>query len=649
MASYVLERDIKANSPFVIKMTNALSFPTSSSNTLPAASRRLRLLGPSWVLSPPPSSSSSPRFLSISAVRIEEKTQTAEPQNKTTSNSATTIRTTPPQVNNTGPIKVNKQPAERISRRPQPAARPRSPPSLQATFCNALDDLIHNFIDPPVLRPSVDPRYVLADNFAPVDELPPTPCPVVRGAIPRCLAGGAYIRNGPNPQHLPRGTHHLFDGDGMLHSLLLPSGSDGTAPATLCSRYVRTYKYLLERDAGAPVLPNVFAGFYGAAGLARGAVSAARVLTGQMNPTEGVGLANTSLAFFGNHLYALGESDLPYAVRVSQESGDIATLGRCDFDGQLFMGMTAHPKKDPVTGELFAFRYGPVPPFVTYFRFDSDGNKSGPDVPIFSVRQASFLHDFAISERYAIFPDIQIVMKPMDMVLGGGMPVGSDHGKVPRIGVIPRYATSEAEMRWYEVPGFNPVHALNAWEEDGDLVLVAPNVLSVEHALGRMELVHSCMEMVRIDLRGGAVSRTPLSAANIDFGVMHPGYLGRKNRYAYLGVGDPQPKISGVVKLDMALAGKGDCVVAQREYGPGCYGGEAFFVAKGEREGEEEDEGYLVSYVHNEASGESRFVVMDAQSPGLDIVAEVLLPRRVPYGFHGLFVTKDELRSQRPL
>jgi 9-cis-epoxycarotenoid dioxygenase len=528
----------------------------------------------------------------------------------------------------------------------QPRRRPAAATaSLPMAFCNALEEAINTFVDPPALRPSVDPRNVLSSNFAPVDELPPTPCPVVRGAIPRCLAGGAYIRNGPNPQHLPRGPHHLFDGDGMLHSLLLPTSS--SSDPVLCSRYVQTYKYLVERDAGAQVMPNTFSGFHGVGGLARGAVVAARVLTGQMNPAQGVGLANTNLAFFGGRLYALGESDLPYAVRVDAATGEVTTHGRCDFGGRLFMGMTAHPKKDPVTGELFAFRYGPVPPFVTYFRFDPAGNK-GPDVPIFSVQQPTFLHDFAVTERYAIFPEIQIVMQPMGMVAGGA-PVGSDHGKVPRLGVLPKYATDESEMQWFEIPGFNMMHSLNAWEEnDGEeLVLVAPNILSIEHALERMDLVHACVEKVRINLRTGAVSRTPLSAGNLDFGVIHPGYLGRRNRYGYLGIGDPMPKIAGVAKLDFDRAGTGDCTVARRDFGPGCFAGEPFFVPDDVEGDGNEDDGYVVCYVHNERTGDNRFVVMDARSPQLDIVTEVQLPVRVPYGFHGLFVTQAELRSQQ--
>ncbi|CAN1223976.1 Probable carotenoid cleavage dioxygenase 4, chloroplastic [Linum perenne] len=85
------------------------------------------------------------------------------------------------------------------------------------------------------------------------------------------------------------------------------------------------------------------------------------------------------------------------------------------------------------------------------------------------------------------------------MVFGGGSPVGADPNKVPRVGIIPRYATDESG----------------------------------------------------IDLKTGEVSRVLISVRNLDFGVVNPGYVGRKNRFVYAGVGDPMPKISGVVKLDV--------------------------------------------------------------------------------------------------
>ena len=189
----------------------------------------------------------------------------------------------------------------------------------------------------------------------------------------------------------------------------------------------------------------MFSGFNNVFGsAARGSLTAARVLTGQYNPSNGIGLANTSLALFGNNLFALGESDLPYKMRVT-ENGDIETVGRFDFDGKLVMSMTAHPKVDADTGEAFGFRYGPVPPFLTYFWFDKEGRKQ-PDVPIFSMMRPSFVHDFAITKKHAVFADIQIGINPLEMIAGGS-PVGSDPAKVSRLGILPRYAVDESQIR----------------------------------------------------------------------------------------------------------------------------------------------------------------------------------------------------------
>ncbi|XP_010439749.1 PREDICTED: probable carotenoid cleavage dioxygenase 4, chloroplastic isoform X2 [Camelina sativa] len=577
--------------------------------------------------------SSSPRLLRINSAVVEERSPITNPSD---SNDHRRTSSKPKTLHNRTNLHTS------LSSSP---AKPRPQMNLATSLFTTVEDVINTFIDPPS-RPSVDPKHVLSDNFAPVlDELPPTDCEIIHGSLPPSL-NGAYIRNGPNPQFLPRGPYHLFDGDGMLHAIRINDGK-----ATLCSRYVKTYKYNVEKQTGAPVMPNVFSGFNGVtASVARGALSAVRVLTGQFNPVNGIGLANTSLAFFSNRLFALGESDLPYTVRLT-ESGDIETIGRHDFDGKLAMSMTAHPKTDPITGETFAFRYGPVPPFLTYFRFDSAGRKQR-DVPIFSMTSPSFLHDFAITERNAIFAEIQLGMRtnPMDFVLEGGSPVGADKGKTPRLGVIPKYAGDESEIKWFEVPGFNIIHAINAWDEDDGnaVVLIAPNIMSIEHTLERMDLVHALVEKVRIDLVTGIVSRHPISARNLDFAVINPAFLGRRSRYVYAAIGDPMPKISGVVKLEVSKGDRDDCTVARRMYGPGCYGGEPFFVARDPSDPEaEEDDGYVVTYVHDEVTGESKFLVMDSKSPELEIVAAVRLPRRVPYGFHGLFVKESDLNKQR--
>jgi carotenoid cleavage dioxygenase len=61
-----------------------------------------------------------------------------------------------------------------------------------------------------------------------------------------------------------------------------------------------------------------------------------------------------------------------------------------------------------------------------------------------------------------------------------------------------------------------------------------------------------------------------------------------------------------------------------------------------------EDDGWVLTFVHDGASGASELVVIDAQRFTDPPVARVLLPQRVPFGFHGAFVSSEQLASQRP-
>eukprot|EP01018_Ginkgo_biloba_P019557 Gb_39803 [translate_table: standard] len=438
------------------------------------------------------------------------------------------------------------------------SAMPRQPVEVERPYlsgvavaiCNAVDDFINDILDKRPLRPWIDPRLVLAGNSAPVPEVGPTDqCLRVEGVLPECVEG-VYIRNGPNPRHVPRAGHHLLDGDGMLHALTIKDGRP-----TFCSRFVRTEKFIQEEIAGRPIFPNIFSGFYGVAGLARVALVIARIALGQINVAHGAGLANTSVFLFDNKLMALGESGLPYLFRMS-EDGDVENVGKYDFNGKLCMRMTAHPKIDPDTGEMFAFRYAAVSPCLNFFRVASTGEKEA-DVGIGSLRQPSFIHDFAITKKYAIFPDTQIVASPMNMVFGDGFPIGCDASKVPRLGVIPRYATDDKAMKWFHVPGCNFLHFLNAWDAgDDQIALFACNSSPMEHVLERIHLVHYSVEKIRINLKTA---------------------------------GTVMPKNKGIVKLD--LDAEESRVAGCRVYDEGCFGSEPFFVARSWDA--DEDDGYI--------------------------------------------------------
>jgi carotenoid cleavage dioxygenase len=84
---------------------------------------------------------------------------------------------------------------------------------------------------------------------------------------------------------------------------------------------------------------------------------------------------------------------------------------------------------------------------------------------------------------------------------------------------------------------------------------------------------------------------------------------------------------------------KHDLVTGARQvfdHGPGRAAGEPVFV--GRPGATAEDDGWLVTFVHDGDTGLAEFAVLDAQDFDQGYVARVLLPQRIPFGFHGNWV-----------
>ena len=73
------------------------------------------------------------------------------------------------------------------------------------------------------------------------------------------------------------------------------------------------------------------------------------------------------------------------------------------------------------------------------------------------------------------------------------------------------------------------------------------------------------------------------------------------------------------------------------DHGPGRSAGEPVFVAR--QGGTDEDDGWLVTFVHDVPHGKAELVILDAQDFDRREVARVQLPQRIPYGFHGNWVS----------
>jgi carotenoid cleavage dioxygenase len=437
----------------------------------------------------------------------------------------------------------------------------------------------------------VEPFH-LQGNFAPVErELTATNLPV-EGALPPELSG-LYARQTPNP--VTGTSQHWFMGDGMVHGVRLERGR----ATWYGNRYVKT-PYLANPDV--------------------------KRISDRGEIDRKVSKANTHVLRHAGRILALEEGSFPYVL-----DSKLETVGCTDFDGKLRTAFTAHPKLCPVTGELLAFGYGQLPPYLTYLRVSPDGRLVQSEE--IEVGGPTMMHDFAITERHVLFMDLPVVFSLED-ALRGEMPFAWSDDYPARIGVMPRTGRN-ADVRWFSVQPCYVFHTLNAFDEGDSVVLDACRNSEVWRKAGDMQSGTGKLTLhrFRFDLASGMAKEETLDDRPMEFPRVADAMVGRKNRFGFtlgLDTGVPgTPGFAGHLKVDLA-SGRSEL----HDYGPGRSAGEAVFVPA-EGADPDSDNGYLLTYVYDEATRSSELVVVDASRMTKPAIARVKLPQRVPNGFHG--------------
>ena len=428
--------------------------------------------------------------------------------------------------------------------------------------------------------------FWMKGNFSPVAEEITTHALTVTGEIPREL-NGRYFRNGANPRVSV--SSDWFLGEGMIHGVEIENGKANWYR----NRYVKT-----------PLLKE-------------------EVMTREAMRIPGNSLANTHVIGHAGKYLALQEMHAPYEL-----TKDLETVGTYDFDGKLERNMTAHPKICPKTGEMLFFGYGVMPPFLTYHRVSKTGELVQSE--IIDVKAATMVHDFTITENYAIFLDLPMLWD-MKKFLEPGIPVNYDEAYGARIGVMPRNGTSD-DVKWFEIEPCYIYHTMNAYEVDDEIVFTAPRLFgytSVGMANPPIPKLHQWV----INTKTGTVSETQLDDLGVDFPQVPPTHVGQPVRYGYAAEFDStgSPVILGYHQYDLKSGER-----KSHRLQNGRTGSEASFIVK--ENAKSEDDGYLMSYVYDPDDNKSELVVWDAQNIEDEPLCRIHLPARVPAGFHGSWI-----------
>ncbi len=451
------------------------------------------------------------------------------------------------------------------------------------------------------------------DSEISLDSLP------VEGSLPDWLVG-TLIRNGPAKYEVgERRLRHWFDGLAMLHRF-----SFGGGRVSYANRFLHTNAYreaeqgrISYREFATDPCRSIFR-------------RAATMFRPDFSDN-----CNVNLAKLGDEYIAMTETPLPIAF-------DPETLDALGVAYEVpGIHATAHPHHDRETGELLAYvtHFGPRSEYRLYAQRDRSHQRR---IGSKRVAEPSYMHSFALTERYLVLVTFPLVVNPLQLALSG-RPFIENYRWKPELGTeFLIFDRGSGELvRTVEAEPCFCFHHINAFERGSEIVI---DMASYEDAA----IVDSLfLDRVRTDPptgsalarpvryrilpdRDGAIeeelSDAALELPQVDYGERN----GRPYRFLYaVGAhrdGDAPDFIDQLIKLDVESGEE------TTWFEPGTYPGEPVFVPSPEPD-RGEDEGVLLSVVLDSRSGSSFLLVLDAET--LTELGRARVPHHIPFGFHG--------------
>jgi carotenoid cleavage dioxygenase-like enzyme len=392
-----------------------------------------------------------------------------------------------------------------------------------------------------------------------------------------------------------------FNGDGHISRFRFHNGS-----VDFKGRFVRTARLMAEREKRKRlfgVYRNPYTDDPSVANINRSA-------------------ANTHTYWHGGKLFVLKEDSLPYYV----DPHTLETKGDWDFHGKYTAKtMSAHPKIDPVTGEMIAYGYeakGILTKDIAVYTINPAG-KVTKEVWLESP-YLGIIHDIAITQKHVIIP---VIARTSSLErLKSGEPMWEWDGSLPTmVGVLPRDGEAK-DVRWFKGPSRNTLHFLNATDRGNKVTMELPTS-SGEHDPSQIRRWTFDLDSKSDAFQEDVVSTTPGFLPRMD-----DRYLSLDYRYAFISsrginAADPKTPTQVVQRLDVHTGDIKQCTVDGKVALQ-----ESCFVPRANSK--EEGDGYVMTIASNFDTMSSDMIITDAQHLEDGVIATVKLPFRLRSGTH---------------
>jgi carotenoid cleavage dioxygenase len=244
------------------------------------------------------------------------------------------------------------------------------------------------------------------------------------------------------------------------------------------------------------------------------------------------------------------------------------------------------------------------------------------------------MHDFIATDNYAIFFVCPSVFHLENAPAGKPLFIWEpQHGT--KIGAMNR---KTGDVQWFQDDAFFVFHFLNAYEENGSLIVDGCRMDSLDMT-GNSFGGKPFMWRWNLNLKDGSIRQTQMHDHPTEFPRLDERLAGRKHRYGYFTNGDAETPGNtdsgkGLLKRDYQTNR-----VEVQELGKHFAAGEPVFVPRNAQSSE--DDGWVLAVWYDDELNRSEMIVLNAQNFSGAPIARIKLQHRVPWGFHGNWVPEQ--------